>query len=169
MQVRRARSRLQQLVASHSVELAGKDLAVASPDSKVFLATFVTYKVHSLQEELAAKAVQYAHLQALMPNLSERSVKQAKIMKAISRIASVMDSKAVALQSWLSGNFVDALLLPDSLLGSRKAVCRRTSKASIEVCSHGSLAKLKWKGGLRLNCSQTCICGSVSIRGRRKR
>ena len=113
VQVRRARSRLQQLVASHSVELAGKDLAVASPDFKVFLAAFVTYKVHSLQEELAAKAVQYAHLQALMPNLSERSVEQAKIMKAISRIASVMDSKAVALQSWLSGNFVDALLLPD--------------------------------------------------------
>ena len=32
VQVRRARSRLQQLMASHSVELAGKDLAVASPD-----------------------------------------------------------------------------------------------------------------------------------------
>ena len=74
----------------------------------------MTYKVHSLQEELAAKAVQYAQLQALMPNLSERSMEQAKIMKALSRIASVMDSKAVALQSWLSGNFVDASLLPGS-------------------------------------------------------
>lgn len=113
-QVKRARSRLQQLMASHSAELAGMDLAVASIDFKVFLAAFVTYKVNSLQEELAAKAIQYAHLQALMPNLSERSVEQAKIMKAISRVASVMDSKAVALQSWLSGDYVDALLLPES-------------------------------------------------------
>lgn len=101
-------------MASHSVELAGKDLAVASPDFKVFLAAFVTYKVHSLQEELAAKAVQSVQLQALMPNLSERSMEQANVMKAISRMASVMDSKAVALQRWLSGNCVDASLLPDS-------------------------------------------------------
>jgi len=113
-QVKRARSRLQQLMASHSAELAGMDLAVASTDFKVFLAAFVTYKMHSLQEELAAKAIQYAHLQALMPNHSERSVEQAKIMKAISRVASVIDSKVTALQSWLSGDYVDALLLPES-------------------------------------------------------
>jgi len=113
-QVKRARSRLQQLMASHSAELAGLDLAVASTDFKVFLAAFVAYKVHSLQEELAAKAIQYAHLQALMPNLSERSIEQAKIMKAISRVANAMDSKAVALQSWLSGDYVDAMLLPEN-------------------------------------------------------
>jgi len=35
-QVKRARSRLQQLMASHSAELAGMDLAVASTDFNVF-------------------------------------------------------------------------------------------------------------------------------------
>ena len=113
-QVKRARSRLQELMQTHSAELAGKDLAVASTDFKVFLAAFVVYKVHSLQEELAAKAMQYAHLQSLMPNLSERSAEQTKIMKAILRVANTMDSKAIALQSWLSGGYVDALLLPES-------------------------------------------------------
>ncbi|CAL5227797.1 g10820 [Coccomyxa viridis] len=115
IQVKRARSRLQQLMQTHSAELAGKDLAVASTDFKFFLAAFVAYKVHSLQEELAAKAVQYAHLQALMPRLSERSVEQTKITNALLRVANAMDSKAVALQSWVSGNYVDASLLPASV------------------------------------------------------
>ncbi len=111
-QVKRARTRQQHLISLHSTELAGKDFAVGSGDFKPFLAAFVNHKVLALREELEAKAVQYAHLQALMPALAERSNEQAKIMKAIQRVVRIMDTKATALQGWLLGNFIDAALLP---------------------------------------------------------
>ena len=113
-QVKRARTRQQQLMRSHSAELAGIDFAVGSGDFKPFLAAFVQHKVYTLREELEAKAVQYAHLQALMPALAERSTEQAKILRAVQRVVSVMDTKAIALRDWLMGNFVDAPLLPAS-------------------------------------------------------
>ena len=113
-QVKRARKRQQDLMSLHSAELAGKDIAVGTGDFKPFLAAFVHHKVLSLREELEAKAVQYAHLQALMPALAERSNEQAKIMKAVQRVVRVMDTKATALQSWLSGDFVETARLPAS-------------------------------------------------------
>lgn len=113
-QVKRARNRQRHLMSLHSTELAGLDFAVGSGDFKPYLAAFVQHKVYTLREELEAKAVQYAHLQALMPALAERSTEQAKILRAIQRVVNVMDTKAVALQGWLLGNFVDASLLPAS-------------------------------------------------------
>ena len=98
----------------HSSELVGKDVAVGSGDFQQFLAAFVHHKVMSLREELEGKAVYYAHLQVLMPALAERMTEQEKIRRAIQRVVSVMDTKAKALQGWLSGNFVDAALLPTS-------------------------------------------------------
>ena len=49
-----------------------------------------------------------------MPALAERSTEQAKILRAVQRVVSVMDTKAIALRDWLMGNFVDAPLLPAS-------------------------------------------------------
>ena len=114
-QVKRARVRLQQLRTEHSAALAGIDLAVGSEEFQVFLAAFVKHKVLSLQEELVAKAVSYAHLQALMPALAERATEQARIVRSIQRVVCVIDEKAAALQGWLLGAFVAAELLPASL------------------------------------------------------
>lgn len=82
-QVRRACARQQQLMSLHGADLAGKDVAVGSGDFQPFLAAFVTHKILTLKEELEAKAINNAHLQALMPALAERGIQQAKTLRAI--------------------------------------------------------------------------------------
>ena len=87
--VRRACTRQQQLVSLHNTDLAGIDFAGGSGDFQPFLADFVLalsadvkHKVLTMKGDAKAKAVNYAHLQAVMPSMAERGVVHAKTVRA---------------------------------------------------------------------------------------
>ena len=99
-QVKGAHARLQQLRTEQSAALAGIDLAVGSEEFRVFLAALMKKKVLNLQKELVAKAVSYAHLQALMPSMAERATKQARIVRSVWPQATYMPSSESCYCLW---------------------------------------------------------------------
>ena len=114
--------------------------------SSPFLAAFLSHKVLTLKEELEAKAIINAHLRALMPALAERGIEQAKILRAVQRVVRIMDTKTVALQGWLSGNFVDAALLPISFAQVRDGCAEWDFKSFHRGVFPWRLVQIAWNG-----------------------